>query len=983
MNLRAQLLSITFFFFSFYVSAQTYTMSGKVVDNADTSSLVGVSVSVVSAADSNIRRGSVTGIDGTYSVGGLTNGVYTVKFNYLGYNTVTRSVTIAGADALLGSTRMMASNKELKGVTVKDKQTRATQMGDTSQFNADAYKTHPDATAEDLVAKMPGVTSDNNGVKVNGESVQQVYVDGKPFFGTDPSAALKNLPAEIVDKIQVFDKLSDQAQFTGFDDGNSQKTMNIITRGNKREGVFGKVYAGYGTEDTYSVGGNVNVFKGDRRITLVGMSNNINQQNFSAQDLLGVMSGSGGNRGGGGGRGGGGFGGGGFGGGGNSAGNFFVGQSNGITTTNSLGLNYSDNWGKKLKVSGSYFFNGTDNTTQSDIDRDYYQLKSSYKELDTSETRNINHRANLRFEYTIDSFNSIVFTPGITFQQNNSNSEQFNATKDSLDAPVNRSHTTSSVDNSGYTSSNNILFQHKFKKQRRTISFNVSTSLNEKGGNGTYNSQTVAYRNSDSSLSGYDQHNNTYSNSYTVSPNVTYTEPVGKKGQLMFTYNPSFSESKADKETFDRNVVTGSYTLFDTLLSNKYNTTYNTQRGGISYRVGDKQSTFVVGGNVQYAMLTSQQTFPYTTNVERAFPGFLPNAMYNFRYADGRNMRIMYRTNTVAPSVSQLQNVVDVSNPVLLKTGNPDLQQDYEHTLIVRYGITKAKTQRNFFLNLYANYINNYIGNLTIQPPHDTMYQAPHTERPVLIRQGNQLTLPVNINGYFNERAFVTYSLPLQFIKSNLNLSAGLNYTRTPGLINDLRNNANNIAPSGGVVISSNISANVDFTLSYNGNYNFVDNSLSTASNSKYYSHVASFKINYIFLKNFVLNTNITDNYYAAIKGTSGTQNYLLWNAYLGYKMLKNRALEARITAFDILKQNQSITRTVTETYIENNVTGVLQQYFMLQLTYTIRNFKGQMPEANEGPDGHRGQHGFGPPPGGGFGPGGPGGGFGGPPPGN
>lgn len=976
MNFRTHSLLVTLLFFSFYVSAQTYSINGRVVDNGDTSTLIGVSVSVVNVADTNAKTGNVSDADGNFSVGGLANGVYTVRFNYLGYNSQTRSVTIAGADAALGTIRLTSSTKELKGVTVKDKQTRATQIGDTSQFNADAYKTHPDATAEDLVAKMPGVTSDNNGVKVNGETVQQVYVDGKPFFGSDPSAALKNLPAEIIDKIQVFDKLSDQSQFTGFDDGNSQKTMNIITRGNKREGVFGKLYAGYGTENTYSVGGNVNFFKGDRRITLVGMSNNINQQNFSAQDLLGVTSGSGGNRGGGrNGGGGGGFGSGGFGGGGAS--NFFVGQSNGITTTNSLGFNYSDNWGKKLKVSGSYFFNGTDNTTHSDIDRNYYS-NIQYKELDTAETMNTNHRVNLRFEYTIDSFNSIIFTPGVSFQHNNSRTSQL-ATSDSVDVPLSRSHNYNSSDNSGYSSSNNILFQHKFKKQRRTISLNVNTSLNEKSGDGVYNSQNTYYRNGGATSINYDQHNTTYSNGYTVSPNVTYTEPIGKKGQLMFTYNPSFSQSKADRETFNKDAATQDYTNFDTLLSNKYNTTYNTQRGGVSYRVGDKQSTFSIGGNVQYAMLTSQQTFPYTLSIDRAFPGFLPNAMYNYRYTDGRNLRIMYRTNTVAPSVSQLQNVVDVTNPLLLKTGNPDLQQDYEHTLILRYGMTKSKTQRNFFINLYANYINNYIGNLTIQPLNDTLYQAPRTESATLVKKGSQLTLPVNINGYFNERAFLTYSMPLQFIKSNLNLNAGLNYTRTPGLINYRTNYADNYAPSAGVVISSNISANIDFTLSYFGNYNVVKNTLQSAANNNYYSHTASAKLNYIFLKNFVFNTSITDNYYAAFSGT-GDQNYLLWNAYLGYKMLKSKALEARITAFDILNQNRSVTRTVTDTYVENNVTTVLQQYFMFQLTYTIRNFKGQMPEMNEGPEGERrGPRGFGPQGGGQGGFGGPGG----PPPGN
>lgn len=963
-------LFIIFIFISLSAFAQSYNITGRVLDAGDTSTLIGVTVEATNNTDSSLT-GGVTDMNGVFSFSVARPGEYTIKIQYLGYKTVIKPVTVVSGDVDMGTIKMAASTKELKGVTVRDKQTRATQLGDTTQYNADAFKTHPDATAEDLVTKMPGVTSDNNGVKVNGESLQQVYVDGKPFFGTDPTLALKNLPAEVIDKIQVFDKLSDQSAFTGFDDGNSQKTMNIITKGSKREGIFGKVYAGYGTDNTYMAGGNLNIFNGDRRITIIGLSNNINQQNFSSQDLLGVTAGSGGNRGGGGmGRSGGG--GGGFGGGGAS--NFFVGQQNGITTTNSFGLNYSDNWGKKLKVSGSYFYNGTDNVSNSDITRNYY-TNTIYHEHDTSDAINTNHRVNLRFEYTIDSANSIIFTPGVSFQHNISSTSQY-AISDSDDIPLSRTRNYNRYDNSGYNSSDNFLFQHKFKKQRRTISLNVNTSFNEKSGMGMYTSDNAYFVHGDSIINGLDQHNTTYNKGYTISPNVTYTEPVGKKGQLMFTYNPSWSNNSSDKETYNRNGTSSEYTDFDTALSNKYNTLYTTHKGSLSYRVGDKKMTFAVGGTFQLAALSSQQIFPYTFDLHRDFTSFLPNAMYNYRYSDGRNLRIMYRTNTVAPSVSQLQNVLDITNPLLLKIGNPQLQQDYEHTLIIRYGMTKSKTANNFFVNLYANYINNYIGNATIQPDVPTAFKGPLMTDSVIINKGSQLTYPVNLNGYFNERLFVTYGLPLSFIKCNLNLNAGLNYTRTPGQINNIMNYANNYAPSAGMVISSNISTNLDFTLAYFGNYNIVNNTYQVQANNNYYSHTASFKINYIFLKNFVLNTNITDNYYAAFSST-GDQNYILWNAYLGYKMLKDRALEARVSAFDILNQNKSVTRTVTDTYVENNVTTVLQQYFMFQLTYTIRKFKGVMPDLNENPEGH-GPRGFGP--GGHGGPGGPGGGF--PPPG-
>ena len=966
------LLLCGIFFLSQTSIAQTYNATGRILDASDTTTLIGITVTFTGITDSTVKTGAVTDTAGIFEIDNLNPGRYKLHIEYLGYLSINQTVTITDKNVAFGNFGMKTSEKELKSVTVKGKQIRAEQLGDTISLHADAYKTNPDATAEDLVTKMPGFTSDNSGVKVNGESVQQVYVDGKPFFGTDPTLALRNMPSEVIDKIQVFDKLSDQSQFTGFDDGNSQKTINIITKKNKSEGVFGKAYAGYGTDGTYLAGGNINIFNGDQRISILGLSNNINQQNFSAQDILGVSGGGGQSRGGGGGGGRGAFGGGG-----SAANNFLVNQQGGITNTNSFGINYSDNWGKKIKVTASYFFNGTDNTNNTSLARNYFTGSDAgnvYHENDNAETINYNHRVNLRFEYTIDSFNSIIFTPSISFQKNNASTTQ-TANTDSTGGdggvfPLSSTTNHSTANNSGYSSSNNLLYQHKFKKPRRTISFNINNSLSEKTGTGNYyaNDSTYYYNallNDTTSI--LNQYYTQYNNSYTIGGSLNYTEPIGKKSQLQANYSPSVTKSIADKETYNFSQATNSFSDFDDTLSNKYHSTYNIQKGGLSYRVGDKKLNFSIGANVQYATLDGTETYPNASQITKNFTDVLPNAFFNYRFSDGRNLRIMYRTNISAPSITQLQDVVDVSNPLLLNTGNPTLRQDYEHTITMRYGMTKAKNAHNFFLYMYGNAINNYIGSAAYQPKTDSLFRGQCATSAVNIARGGQLTLPVNLNGYYSGRAFLTYGIPVDFIKCNLNLNGGFNYTRTPGLVNNVINYSGNSVPSAGVVLSSNVSEKLDFTLSYSANYNFVTNTVQSQTNNDYYSHVAAFKINWIFLKNFVLNTNITNNYYTAFSST-GTQNFYLWNAYAAYKLLKKQALEIRLTAFDILNQNKSITRTVTGTYVENDVTNVLKQYFMLQLTYTIRNFKGAMPAENaapQGPDGGGHYHG-GPPPGGG-----------------
>ncbi|MEI8280694.1 MAG: TonB-dependent receptor, partial [Bacteroidota bacterium] len=926
MSIKSFTLLISFLFTGNILLAQSLKITGKIIDNKDNSTLIGVSVVVYPLIDSTKQSGTVTDDQGNFELTNFTPGQYHLKALYLGYQTIEKNIIISGVDLSLGALKMKSSNNMLKSVTVEGKQIRATQLGDTTQFHADAFKTHPDATAEDLVTKMPGVTSDNSGVKVNGEAVQQVYVDGKPFFGTDPTLALKNLPAEVIDKIQVFDKLSDQSQFTGFDDGNAQKTMNIVTRRNKSNGTFGKVYGGYGTDDRYLAGGNLNIFEGDRRISILELSNNVNQQNFSSQDILGV-TGGGQNRGGsGGGRGA--FGGG-NGGGGNSN-NFLVGQQGGITTTHSVGLNYSHNWGTKIKVSGSYFFNSTDNLNNSQIVRSYLTKDSThYYEYDSSESKNMNHRFNLRFEYTIDSFNSLIITPSISLQQNSAPTAQAD-TNYIAGLRTSNSQNRTNADYTGYSFSNNLLLQHKFKKRGRTVSLNVNTSLNEKSGTGSYNTLSDYLADTLTTTSKLDQRYTSYNNGYTVSPNITYTEPISKKGQLMLTYNPSYTKSRADKETDSANNTTGEYTNLDTLLSNKYNNTYITQRGGLSYRLGDKKLNFMIGANMQYATLQGNETFPLTYPLEKSFTNILPQAMFNYRYADGKNLRIMYRTNTVAPSISQLQNVIDISNPLLLKTGNANLKQDFEQTLTLRFGKTKAGNAHNFFVLLYANYINDYIGNTTLIPTHDSVYS-----QGITIKKGSQLTLPINLNGYLSTRMFFTYGLPAEFIKSNFNINGGINYTRTPGKINNSLSTSDSYAPTLGFVLSSNISEKVDFTLSYTGNYNILNNTIQNQSSNNYYSHTAGLKFNWLFYKGFVFNTNITHTYYSTLSTNTGNESFVMWNTYLGYKFFKNRSLEARITATDILNQNKSISRTVTELYIENSTTQVLKQYFMFSLTYT------------------------------------------------
>ncbi|MFN8343803.1 MAG: outer membrane beta-barrel protein [Spirosomataceae bacterium] len=924
-------------------SGPTVEVKGRLVDANDQSALIGANVILINTADSTVRYGAVADTSGAFLFRSIPAEGYRVIASFIGYIPYDQRINLRRANPDLGKIALKPDAQLLKDVIVKGVAERVEQKGDTVIYNASAFKVNKDANAQDLLEKMPNITVENGQVKAQGENVQKVTVDGRDFFGDDASLALKNLPAEVIDKIQVFDRLSDQAQFTGFDDGQTTKTINIVTRSDRNNGQFGKVYGGYGTDDRYMAGISTNYFKKNTRLSLIGMTNNINQQNFGSEDLLGVLGTSGGGPGGGGGNRGGGQGGGGNRGGGgggnfggNAADNFLTGQQGGINRTNAIGLNYSDNWGKKWKVSGSYFFNNGKNNNTSQLARTFFTTQGTgqvYNEDYFSSNNNFNHRFNARLEYTINTKNSIIITPRLSLQDNTSYSTLLGVNS-LTGVKINQTQTNKQAQNDGYNFSNTFLWRHRFGKIGRTISVGLTTSANDKSGESSLKSINNYYgRKSSDSLQVTDQRTDTKGNGYTVSGNISFTENIGRTGQLQLNYIPSYTKNYSDRNTYNYSQSTGEYSTPDLRLSNEFDNTYLTNRLGGSYRLRIKKTMITGEVNYQNAQLSGKQNYPLKYEINRTFNNILPSAMIMYRGTDGRSLRINYRTSTNAPSISQLQNVVDNSNPLFLKTGNPNLKQEYNHNMFFRYGVTNAKSARSFFINVNGSFTQNNISNATYIATKDTVVAG------FPLRIGSQFSQPVNVNGNWNIRSFVTYGLPFTAIKSNLNFNLGTGYTRTIGLINNAQNTSNTHSITGGMVVSSNISEQLDFTLSVNGNYNTVTNSLQPALDGTYYYQNSNFKLNWVSKAGFFVNTNLNHTFYTGL-GQNFNLNFTLWNAAVGYKFLKNKAGELKLSTFDVLGQNNSISRTVTETYIEDLQTRVLQRYYMMTFTYTLRNFR-------------------------------------------
>ncbi len=922
MNFLPKTTLLFFVFFSMiiiHVQAQDVTVTGTLRDSTDHSPLVGANIIMKNVADTTDMAYGTTNPDGKFIIDHLRVRTYRLTISYIGYRKYQKIVSLTSKGKNFGVIYMSVKPAMMRDVNVVGRAIASVQKGDTVQYNANAFKTNPDASAQDLIRKMPGITVQNGTVQAQGENVQKVLVDGKDYFGDDPETALNNLPADAIERIEVFDKKSDQAQFTGFDDGNTQKTINIVTKKSKRHSSFGRVYAGYGTNERNAEGGNINFFNGDQRISVIGLSNNVNQQNFSTEDLLGVVGGGnqrrrrGRN---------------------NAAGNFLVGPQSGITTTHSIGVNYNDNWGGKVDVNGSYFFNTTNNTDNQSLNRTYFlsgNANQLYNEKDLSNSDNYNHRLNMRINYHIDRRNWLLVTPNLSFQKYTSTSSLWGTTSTPSNQNISQSNNDYTNNSFGYNFSNNLLFRHAFAKRGRTISIRIRNGVNRNDGSNYQQARNTYFQLSKINQSDtLDQHPKQLSDGYSVDGRLAYTEPIGRDNQFELSYDASYNQSNSDKRTLNLDPALQQYTILDTTLSNKFNSGYLTNEGELSFRHHTRQVMAMAGLSYQRSDLSGNQIYPGAFKLSKSFINLLPHAVLRIRFSESTNFRMYYRTDINAPSVSQLQDVVNNTNPLLLSTGNPGLKQEYSHRIIMRFSHNNTRKSSNFFAFILFQKTMDYVGSETIVAAHDTTLSNGMT-----LNQGSQLSRPQNMNGYWNARTFLNYGFPVSLISSNLNLHTSFSYSQTPGIINQLKNFSNSYSIGQGLVIGSDISKNVDFTITGDVNYNIVQNSIQPQLDNHYVLEQAGVRFRWNIWQGIVWGNDVNQQAYHGL-GNTYNQNYVLWNMSLGKKFLKDQRGEASVTVFDLLNQNKSISRNVTNTYIEDQQTQILHRYFLLSLSYRI-----------------------------------------------
>lgn len=915
-----------------YAQRPQIKLTGIVMDGSTKTPMNGANILIKTLADS-LLLGGVTDAQGKFEINRPMIPQVKIEIKFIGYETITRTHSFRDP-ADLGTLVLNEDTQTLGEVVIEGQSPVGEMRGDTTSFNASAFKTQQNAQAEDLIRKLPGVTIQNGEVQAQGETVQKILVDGREFFGSDPNIALRNLPADAIDRVEVLDQRSDQSRLTGFDDGTYTKTINIILREDRKNGQFGRAYAGYGTDDRYSAGGSINLFSGDRRISILGLANNINQQNFSSQDLAGVNANS--SSGGGRGRGRGGFGGG------NN--NFNAGNSNGINTTNSLGLNYSDKWGQKVNFTGSYFFNNSANKLQQITNRETVvneNLTQFYQENLISTTDNYNHRVSGRLEADLNEKNSFIVTPNISIQNSKSFSDRDALTTASTGDSLSALRSINSAENKTYNISNNITYRYKFDKKGRTFSTDINTTWSNRDQYSDLLAASIDYNRDrlDTTL----QETYTLSKGFNYRINATLTEPLGEKSIGTLGYQVGNNKSDSDQKTYVLGAEQGIYML-DTALSNEFINKFITQRLRTGYAYSNNGLNLNFNLDYQNAQLNNEAFFPEAGVFKRSFNNLLPGASLSYRNREtGVSYRLRYRTNTDEPNVSQLQNVVNNQNPLNLSIGNPNLGQSYNNNIFVN--MSKINMEKNHTMFMFVNYsgTSNYIGSSTFITAQDTLINGE-----ILLRPGGQISQPVNLDGNFRTTFFFTYGTPIKGFKTQFNMNTRVNFNRIPGLINGEKNLNDNLSLRQGITFTSNISENVDFTLSTTGNYNIVNSSLQSTQDNNYYVQESNLRLYYspnggkLFIGN-----NLNHSLYSGLS-EGFDQNFWLWNIEGGYRFAKNNKAELKVMIFDLLNQNNSIQRTISDVSVTDVFTNVLTRYGMLTFTYIIGNFK--QPESSNNP---------------------------------
>ncbi len=945
------ILSLVFIALGTVALAQTGSVSGRIVDAGSGEAILGAVVEIAAAKDTATLKAVASGTDGQFSSSGIPVGAYILRVRFLGYESPDLAFSVARGKTDLGDVKLKAGIA-IESVVKEVEAMRTTQNGDTLIYNADAYKVTQDATVEGLLKKMPGVEVSGGEVKAQGETIKKVLVDGKEFYGEDVQSAISTLPADAVKNIEVFNKLSDNAEFTKQDDGESYKAINIVTRFNVRKGQYGQFSGLYGLglgkqnrlESYFMGGGYININNNDARISINAMANNMNVRRYNENDLLGAVAASGG--------------------------------SGGVAHLANIGINYSDTWGKKDEItfSGNYGFNISNTNNERELDRDYFSdsisnnLYSRLEQISISNMRNYNHNlsANIKGKWEKAQ---LRIRPSFGYQYNSSasatKSEYTPTDINTLLKDILNSHNNSL--SRGWNAGLNVNYNQKITdKPGRALTFNIRGTYSQSNGLGESQSQIQSLPDSigmDSPLYGgffkrQEWHNN--SRSYNINGGVTYTEPLSEAISLNLHYEVRYSYSDSERRTFlgAWNPADSTWIYaedFSPEYSNAQNSGYLINRIGPGFNYSKEGNSINLRVYYQNAVLSGKRQYPQAVNLgKRSFNDVTYSANFRIKIDNTNNIRIRLSSSTTNPSITNLQDVVDISNVQAISRGNSMLKPEYAHRMFAHYIRSNIEKGRTFMIGGGFDIMQNSIVSRVIRnSPGFEIYDPISGQLLTTLSGTATYSEPINMNGKWSVHGMISYGLPLSFMKCNLNMSANISYQQSPtisGVMTDVAtqhveyttNVSKNLSPGVNLSIGSNISENVDFLVGYRANYNNVRNTFNLNNNNDYFSHSAFGNVKVVLPLGFTIASDIAYTQNFGVKGSDFNVAYTRWNISIGKKIFRNNMGEVNLFVNDVLDQNRSFYRQWTSLYMQNITNTSIGRYVGVSLTYNLRNYGGR-----------------------------------------
>ena len=912
------------------LSVMAYTVTGNIRDTDD-EPLIGATVRLL-RPDSTRVAVCVANADGSFAFNNVKKGKYIVEATYVGSDAGFSNIAVTDKNVRVPDIRLSEKTTMLAEAVVTGIRTPIKVMEDTVEYAADTYKTQPNAVVEDLLKRLPGVEVGSDGaITANGKTVTKILVDGKEFFSDDPKVASKNLPVNMIDKLQVVDRKSDLARLTGVDDGEEETVINLTVKKGMKNGWFGNAEGGYGTDGRYKGTFNVNRFWNDNQVTLLGGINNINEPGFT----------DGGSR--------------------------FrrFGGSNGLTLSHALGLNFNVGNGEIFRVGGDVMFSRTSTRTVMQRNRQYvFTDSTSYvNSWKRSRDRGTNVRADFRIQWNPDSFNTLDIRPNMSYNDNNSWSADSSLTQSGHLVDVTRSRNINSSEGKSWEFGAQLIYNHKFRSRPgRSFSVNArfrSSNMREYENSYSWN-KFYLYNDS---IDTYDQYADNHTWSNTVSGRLSWTEPLGnvKNGNfLTVAYNFSYRWNNADKLTYDRPVDVPD-ALYDGWLghifnnddlsyredlSNQFRNDYMNQDIRAGFKHVDKKTTLDAGVSLVPQMSKSIDLIDANRNITRNVLNVAPYLRYRLKVSKTRSLNLFYRGRSSQPSISQLQPVADNSDPLHIVVGNPSLDPSFSHSLRLRYQDFNSEAQRSVMVMADGSVTQNSIVSQTTFSP----------------TTGGQQTTYVNVNGVWNVMGMAMFSMPFRNRDFVFNTHVMGRYAHNVGFNNGERNNQGSLRLNFMPALAWR-PENIELEIRPRYSVQLTTNSLRKTANSTIHTYGGMFNGTYYTPFGLVLSTDLN---YASTKGYSEgyNSNQCLWNASLAYRFLPDQSLTLSLKAYDLLQQRKNIMRTDSGNYTDETIYNSLTRYFMVTVAWKFNTFgKGNEPKS-------RNQRRYGPP---GGGPGGPG----------